>query len=234
MAQVVSSRNLLASTTPLVVGVLASAPALDTFSQSASQTDDCDLCELRLDLIELSESDLRALAARITLPVILTARHPDEGGRGAPEPARRAALLQAHLDRASYLDIELRSVLDLQPLIREAKSRRIGVIGSFHDFAATPSEEVLRGAIDMALQFGLDAVKIATTLRGPSDLARLLQLLDSAKRLPLSVMGMGALGRASRIALARCGSVLNYGHLGEANAPGQWPARRLRDLLREL
>ena len=77
-------------------------------------------------------------------------------------------------------------------------------------------------------------MKIATTLRGPGDLARLLQLLESMKRLPLSIMGMGALGRASRLVLAKCGSVLNYAHLGESNAPGQWPARQLKELLREL
>jgi 3-dehydroquinate dehydratase-1 len=34
--------------------------------------------------------------------------------------------------------------------------------------------------------------------------------------------------------LAKCGSVLNYAHLGESNAPGQWPARQLKELLREL
>ncbi len=58
----------------------------------------------------------------------------------------------------------------------------------------------------------------------------------------LAAMGMGgALGRASRIALAAAGSVLNYGHLlpagageGEAPVPGQWPAGRLREILDEL
>ncbi len=118
------------------------------------------------------------------------------------------------------IDIELRSALDLQALIRKAQSRRIGVIGSFHDFNGTPSDDVLRGAADLALQFNLDAVKIATTLRGPGDLARLIQFLESMKRLPVSIMGMGGLGRASRLVLARCGSVLNYGASRRVQRPG--------------
>lgn len=234
MAQVVSTSNLFTSPTPLVVGVLASGAALTAFSQSDAQADDCDLCELRLDMITLPGAEVRALAARITLPLILTARHPDEGGQAALDTTRRAALIEAHLERAAFIDIELRSALDMQALIKKARSRRIGVIGSFHDFIGTPSDDVLRGAVDLAQQFNLDALKIATTLRGPGDLARLLQLLESMKRLPLSIMGMGALGRASRLVLAKCGSVLNYAHLGESNAQGQWPARQLKELLREL
>ena len=44
-------------------------------------------------------------------------------------------------------------------------------------------------------------------------------------------MGMGEFGRVSRLALAKAGSVLNYGYLDEPNAPGQWEARELRQLL---
>ncbi len=234
MAQVVSSKTLFSSPTPLVVGVVASAPALNAFSQSNTQDADCDLCELRLDMVDLPEAELGALVARITVPLILTARHPDEGGQGGLDAAHRTSLIESYLERAAFIDIELRSALDMQSLIKKAQARRIGVIGSFHDFSGTPSDDVLRGATELALQFNLDAAKIATTLRGPGDLARLLQLLESAKRLPLSIMGMGALGRVSRLVLAKSGSVLNYGHLGDSNASGQWPARQLKELLREL
>ena len=122
----------------------------------------------------------------------------------------------------------------MQPLLSNARARSVGIIGSYHDFNATPSDEVLRGAIDFGLQLKVDAVKIATLLRSADDLARLLNLLSSEKRLPLSVMGMGVLGPVSRLVLGRCGSILNYGYLGQSNAPGQWPAPRLKNLLNEL
>nr|WP_256199574.1 type I 3-dehydroquinate dehydratase [Verrucomicrobium spinosum] len=84
--------------------------------------------------------------------------------------------------------------MDFQPLIRKAQSKGVGVIGSFHDFQSTPMDEVLRGAVDVALQFRFDAVKIATMLQSPADLGRLVTLAATEKRLPISIMGMGPWG----------------------------------------
>jgi 3-dehydroquinate dehydratase-1 len=60
-------------------------------------------------------------------------------------------------------------------------------------------------------------------------------LLDlfSISRLPLAVMGMGPLGMSSRVLLANCGSVLNYGWLHTPNVPGQWAAIELAKILRQ-
>lgn len=234
MPQLETNKSLLASALPLVVGVVSSGPTLVGLSSTPLTSADCDLIELRLDMINLSADELHTYAARLPLPLLITARHLDEGGHGNLDSARRSSLLDAQLDLAAMMDVELRSALDLQPLIQKAKSRRVAVIGSFHDFNGTPSDDVLQGAIDMALQFQFNAVKIATTLHSPGDLARLIKLLDGPRRLPVSVMGMGPLGLASRIVLARWGSILNYGYLGESNATGQWPARKLKELLIEM
>jgi 3-dehydroquinate dehydratase-1 len=74
-------------------------------------------------------------------------------------------------------------------------------------------------------------VKIATVTESPGSVARLLTLLDGSPA-PLAVMGMGTLGRASRLLFARAGSVLNYGWLAEPQVRGQWSAPDLRDLLK--
>ncbi len=234
MPQLVSSKNLLLSAEPVVVGVVNTQALLETLSQdAASLAGSCDAIELRLDTIGLPASVLRPLAERLSLPRIITARHPEEGGDGQLDTAERTALLEDHLDIAALMDVELRSVPDMLPLVRKAQTKGISVIGSFHDFHSTPSEDVLQGAVDFGLQFKLDAVKIATMLHGPADLARLINLLSKERRLPISVMGMGNLGKVSRPVLARCGSILNYGFLGEANAPGQLSARRLKEWLSE-
>jgi 3-dehydroquinate dehydratase-1 len=47
-------------------------------------------------------------------------------------------------------------------------------------------------------------------------------------------MGMGALGKVSRLLFARAGSVLNYGYLDQPNASGQWEATLLKERLKEL
>lgn len=234
MAQLVSSKNLLHSTHPLVVGAVSRPETLGSLAGMADLPGECDVLELRLDSLALPSPDVHAQAASLGMPLLITARHPAEGGHGNLSAADRAALLESHLDIAALMDVELQSAMDLQPLIAKARNRGVGVIGSYHDFLATPGDDVLRGAVDFGLQFKLDAVKIATTLQKPEDLARLIHLLGSEKRIPLSVMGMGGLGRVSRLTLARCGSLLNYGYLGESNAPGQWPARRLKELLKEV
>lgn len=236
MAQLLTSSNLLLSARPLTVGVIPDAATLALWGRMsvAERETACDLIELRLDTLQLAEPDLRAGLAGNATPVLLTARHPAEGGQGAADAAGRMALMEPLLDLASLIDIELRSAQEMRSLVQKAQGRGVRVVGSFHDFQATPGDEVLQGAIGFAQPAGLDAVKIATFLNNSEDLVRLIRLASAPQRLRLSCMGMGPLGRVSRLVLAKCGSLLNYGYLGEANAPGQWPAARLKAILADL
>ncbi len=236
MPQLLSSKNLLLSTRPLTVGVISQPETLSALlaQDASSRAASCDLVELRLDLLKLDSAELRAAIPALQLPVLLTARHPAEGGQGSEAAAGRRAMLEPLLDLAALIDIELRSVMDMRDLLAKARSFGVGVVGSFHDFQATPGDDVLQGAMEMAQTLGLDAVKLATYLNNAEDLMRLMRLLTNHRRLPMSAMGMGQLGRISRLTLAKLGSLLNYGYLGESNAPGQWPAAQLKDLLAQL
>jgi 3-dehydroquinate dehydratase-1 len=236
MPQLLSSSNLLLSSRPLAVGVIPDLATLQLWSAMSveQRTASCDLIELRLDTLKTPAADIRAALAGNQTPILLTARHPAEGGQGTVDAAGRIALLEPLLDLAALMDIEMRSAMDMRPLVQKAQGMGIRVIGSFHDFQTTPGEDILRGAINFAQPAGLDAVKLATFLNNPADLMRLITLTTEVHRLRLSTMGMGPLGRVSRLVLAKCGSLLNYGYLGEANAPGQWPAARLKELLAEL
>lgn len=236
MAQLVSSKNLLFSSRPLAVGVIADLAALELFTalEPAARTALCDVAELRLDQLQLPAVDLRARLAGNTTPLLLTARHPAEGGQGPEDPVARAAMIEPLLDLAALIDLELRSAAQMQGLIQKARAVSVPVVGSFHDFQATPADEVLSGAVNFAQQVGVDAVKIATYLNTQDDLMRLMKLAGETHRQRLSAMGMGPWGRVSRLVLAKCGSLLNYGFIGASNAPGQWPVARLKELLAEL
>lgn len=238
MAQHISSLNPLSSTRPLTVGVIPDSSALTAWAaMTLSQREStCDLIELRLDTLKMPAADLRELLARSgnSTPVLLTARHPAEGGQGSLVAAERIEMIEPLLDLAVLVDIEIRSAMEMAPLIKKAHAAGVKVMGSFHDFQTTPGEEVLRGAVNFAQPAGLDAVKIATFLNSPSDLSRLITITAEPQRLRLSTMGMGSWGRVSRLVLAKAGSLLNYGFIGESNAPGQWPAARLKELLAEL
>lgn len=169
---------------------------------------------------------LRGLA-----PAIITVRHPAEGGDGELGDAERQLLYERFLPVAWAIDIEIRSLGALAEVVRAAKLGKPLLIASFHDFEKLPADELLAQQIDLAIESGADIVKLAARLHSQADLFRLTSLLESEKRIPLSVMGMGALGTASRLLAAECGSVLNYGYLTRANAPGQCPAEVLKQLL---
>jgi 3-dehydroquinate dehydratase-1 len=179
-----------------------------------------DLFELRLDHLIgcLDEVEKKRLPAQL----IITARHPSEGGANRLSIQRRRALLQRFLPRARYIDVELRSTNALRSILDLARRRNIRRIISFHDFDDTPSVRVLKTKARAAKSRGARIFKVATRTDTPAQLARLLDFAaDDDVDLALSVMGMGKLGRESRRELMRLGSVLNYAHLSRAHIASQ-------------
>src|SRR5688572_2363459 len=101
MAQHVSTKNLLYSHEPLVVGAVSQAATLSALGEMKGLAEECDVVELRLDSLGLSPAEVHEHAKRQSLPCIITARHPDEGGHGGLSAADRSALLEACLDLAA-------------------------------------------------------------------------------------------------------------------------------------
>ena len=211
------------------VAVLASR---DDLVRAAKLRRPPDAFELRLDalhgLVSPDDARIRELAA----PLIITARHPREGGFGhLREPMRRDLLLR-YLPLASYVDVELRSAEAMSTVWESAKARGLRRIISVHAIKHAPPVEKLRASLAAAGGFGPDIFKIAVRTDTVAQLERLIQFFEGEKhRLPISAMGIGLLGRRSRIELARRGSALNYAHLGSATAEGQLS---LRDLHRVM
>lgn len=193
-----------------------------------------DLVELRLDCLTARVSLLSECVSRIRIPILLTARHPAEGGAPGLSAGERRDSINHFIGHAAAVDIELRSVRTFAAILGEARERGICAVVSFHDFSRTPSLDRLRRIVADSRSAGADIVKIATRLRGPRDLATLLQVQASAGKAALATMGMGPLGRVSRLALACAGSRLNYGYLDKPQVAGQWPAQRLKTLIAEV
>jgi len=183
-----------------------------------------DVVEVRVDSLP-KPPDVTDVAA-LPLPAILTVRRFDEGGSRSLSDEQRAMLYLELLPAAAAIDLEVASLRsrDLKPVVEAARQAEVPIIASFHDFSATPSLARLKNVMARARGAGANVVKIATKTESPADVAALLTLLESADG-PLSVMGMGKLGRASRLLLAKAGSVLNYAWLHRPQVPGQWSAR---------
>jgi 3-dehydroquinate dehydratase-1 len=176
---------------------------------------------------------LLRVVPRLKVPLIVTVRDAAEGGAARLTARSRAELFALFLPHAAMIDVELRGVKKLAGTIEHARSSGVKVILSFHDFRATPSAVRLKNLLAQARSAGADVFKVAARADSLRDVARLSALLDDG-RVPCSVMGMGRFGKVSRLLFARAGSVLNYGHLGEAQVSGQWPVGQLRKRIDEL
>ena len=218
--------------TPNVVGTVI-APATLALATSPQILDLCDVVEFRADALAADPTAMAHAMAACPLPTLLTVRDPAEGGIHDLSTAQRRDLMEQLLPHAHLLDIEIKNLADFSDIIAEAHLRHIPLIASFHHFTATPDLPTLTSLSATARQAGAAVVKFATHLRHTADLATLAALQESTLS-PLATMGMGPLGRVSRLLLASLGSVMNYGYLDQPTVPGQWPAARLRTLITEL
>jgi 3-dehydroquinate dehydratase-1 len=215
--------------TPRIVGVIFTRTDL---RRAVRMRNPPDLFELRLDALFATREEVRAAIGDLRAPLIITARHPREGGSIQLSARERRALLLRFLPDAAYVDLELRSAGPFGAIWQEARAKNVRTIVSFHDFKETPSRPRLDEIVRTAKSLGADLLKIATRTDTPAQLARLLDFfLRERLGMKIAAMGVGRLGRISRLEFAKCGSVLNYAHLGSPQAEGQLSITQLRRIL---
>lgn len=185
--------------------------------EHGSMPQEPDLVEFRLDQLKENWSDIHIKK----WPSIVTARHPEEGGSSELSAQQRASLLEQAGKQAAFIDIELRSLKEnpelFEPLVAAFEGR---LILSYHNFEGCESKEDVLEIIFEMIKRGAQIAKLALTPKNDIDLQQLYQIQKESEQ-PLSLMGMGALGKESRQRLLEAGSSLNYGYLEKATAPGQ-------------
>lgn len=206
---------------PLTVGAIADSTAL------TEAEFDCEIVELRLDSLGTG-NDLISFVESCPCPLLLTARGKIEGGQSEWSIEERAAAYRKLMPFASAIDIELRDFEVMGDIVSEAREQGIVVVGSFHDFQATPPLEILLSKKDDRA----DILKFALMAHSTACIQSQLAVFEAFQGRALSVMGMGPLGAAARPLMAKAGSILNYGYLGNTpTAPNQWPAGLLKQAL---
>ena len=187
------------------------------------------------------------------VPLLLTCRTATEGGRAHLDDAGYGAVLGAVLDdlstwaperRPAAIDVEVQRGC-LPGVSEQAHGLGIDVVASFHDFEATPADDVLEEVLARMVNEGADLAKIAVWPTSADDVARLLGVCARATAdpgegtglgVPVAAMSMGALGAVSRVApafgTARTFAVVSD-EQGEtqASAPGQLPIQDVRRCL---
>ena len=204
-----------------LVGVIASIDELRLATRMRAPPD---LFELRLDhLPNLRESQL----LKLRRPLIITARHPAEGGKKLR--TGRCDLLLKFLLQAKFVDIELRSLRELREVWDQARRLGVGRICSFHDFEGTPQPAVLHKKMLCARKADADVFKVVTRADTLRDLLTLFEFLWSElPSMRLCVMAMGKFGPISRLFFREAGSFFIYAPLRHPLHHGQLTFRQLR------
>jgi 3-dehydroquinate dehydratase type I len=178
-----------------------------------------DLLEVRFDLMKKLPEDL-SLFRRLTVPRIATLRTEAQGGMSAHGDEERLRFFRRAV-RIGFenLDIEHDSPL-IYRLSRELRTVRI--VCSYHDLAGTPSTSNILDKLIVAASRG-DLAKAAFKVNNIGDIKRLVESarLFSVTGNKFVLIGMGELGRITRVMSGALGCAFTYASLESGKEPPQ-------------
>ncbi len=221
---------------PGIVSVIFEEPVE---SARAAKWLGADLLELRLDLLEFSGPDemkdtIRKIRSSTGLPCIATNRLQSDGGKWSGNEDARIELLGQAIPVTDAVDIELSTNADhRESLIKMAKAAGKTVIVSSHDLNSTPAVAEMKSILDRSFKAGADIAKLAVMPRSMQDTLDLLQVTLDAEKVVCTI-AMGDIGKHTRMVAPCYGSVLTYGSIGKAVAPGQIQIHQLKSVMEIL
>jgi 3-dehydroquinate dehydratase-1 len=219
-------QSLQLGTRPTVVGTIITEQFLLDWRKNPARLD-CHMAELRVDGYPNSPDwpDVGAEIEEYETPVFATIRLAKEGGKWTGLDSDRWPFIESALHRLSGVDVELQSDLAELTAKLAADLNKLCVL-SYHDFQGTPPVATMREMLEKAHARGCIG-KIASTVNTLEDLANLRSLLSQKWPLPICLIGMGPLGRETRLTFPGEGSCFTYGYLDIPGAPGQYSAAEL-------
>ena len=167
------------------------------------------------------------------LPIIATIRSKKEGGNYIPD-TKRLELFNAVIPLVDSIDIELSSKQILNKVVKRAHECEKTVIGSYHNFAGTPTNRILEEIIKEIKAHGMDIIKIASLAKNEEDVIRLMKITLNHRDKNIITISMGSIGLISRVFFPFLGSLITYGCIDIASAPGQLPINILLEELRKF
>jgi 3-dehydroquinate dehydratase-1 len=188
-----------------------------------------DILEIRLDLLGGDIPSLCLFVDKIKkftgFPCIATVRQTEENKNN------RLDIFKAVIPFADAVDIEIDASIARQ-VIAHAQAKTI--IVSEHDFEKTPEISHLESIVTKADALGAHIVKIATMAHHRNDVVRLLEFTAAcaARTKNLVSIAMGEYGNVTRVLAPMFGSLLTYGFVKKAVAPGQLSVHKLIEELR--
>lgn len=206
-------------------------------------TYDFDVLEWRIDHLENIELE-NVLACAKTIyeinkekELLFTFRTLKEGGEKQIKEEKYCTLNKALIKSGycSYIDVEIFSSKEkVEEIIEYAHLHHIKVIGSYHDFKKTETFEEIIARFEKIQSMQVDISKIAMVPNNKEDVYTLMRAtheVSEKNKKPLISMSMKEMGKPSRILGELFGSVLTFGCIQKASAPGQIELEELKEVL---
>ena len=183
------------------------------------------------DLVRMA----RYVADASPLPVLATIRTSVEGGEAFLDDEEYCALVRALAPLVGGVDVEI-SRDGAPALIEDAHAAGSLVIGSFHDFDATPSDDQLAEVLADMNYAGADVLKFACMATSATDAARVIGAQAWAREAydrPVIGIAMGPSGAPTRLVGSALGCAATFATLpgSEGSAPGQFTIEQVRTVL---
>ncbi|MDH5209870.1 MAG: type I 3-dehydroquinate dehydratase, partial [Burkholderiaceae bacterium] len=172
------------------------------------------------------------------IPVMFTRRSSKEGGEKIALAESQVVQLYVEVCASRLVDLidyeTANAADDFRRLRAASREHGIALIGSYHNFQATPDAAALLARFALAHELEADIAKVAVMPKGPPDVLTLLgATYDASQSLPIPLisMSMGPYGSLSRMAGFVYGSALTWAVGKSSSAPGQVPIEDLRAVL---
>lgn len=184
------------------------------------------MAEIRIEKSGLSVDEVKTLFA-LQANLVATCRPV-----GITKQQRKELLMAAIEGGAQWIDLEIESDFDYcSSLLAFAREKGCKVIISYHNYDYTPDSFLLCKVVNEARKKQADLVKIATQVNTRADNARLFCLYNQG--IPVLAIGMGPLGKITRIAALELGAPFTFVSMDAQNetAPGQLHEEQMRLIL---
>lgn len=230
---------------------------LSHLKQSAQTVLDspCDFIEWRADFYagfreEHKRTEALSMLREILgeIPILFTIRTRKEGGQADISTEEYLEINRSVIESglADLVDVELMKGDEvMNALVAAAQcsfvqsannsGTTVKIVGSRHNFEQTPEEAEIVESLCKMQSLGADIAKFAVMPTCERDVLTLLSATLTMKEMhpdtPVITMSMGRLGVISRVCGSFTGSSVTFGTAGQASAPGQLPADRLKSFL---
>ncbi len=201
------------------------------FDKLFDQISSVELAEIRLDKSEFSCEQLKKLFS-IPTSLIVTCR------TGKLSDSDRLEILKLAISSGvDYVDVDIRnSITFIKRVISEIDNNGCKLILSFHEYEKCPSYKELEKIVKKCFSLGCNIAKIASKVNSYADCARLLSLYDREGTGKIISIGMGIIGKITRIASVFLGAPFTYASYSDGleTAEGQMNYKDLKKILEDV